>query len=66
VQVASISQQALDAADFFTERHYDGVTAYRRSHSEGRSGALKSGDGPARASPKPGGAVALHTTNRAN
>jgi hypothetical protein len=59
VQVASISQQPLDPADLFTERHYDGVTAYRRSRSGGRSGALKSGNGPARASPKPGGAVAF-------
>jgi hypothetical protein len=66
VQVASISQQALDLADLFTEQHYDGVTAYRRSRSGGRSGALKSGNGPARASPKPGGAVALHTINRGN
>jgi short chain dehydrogenase len=66
VQVTSISQQALDPAGLFTSRHYDGVTAYRRSRSGGRSGALKSGDGPARASPKPGGTVALHTTNRGN
>lgn len=58
--------QALDPVDLFTERHYDGVTAYRRSRSGGRSGALKSSDWPARASPKPGGAVALHTTNRGN
>jgi hypothetical protein len=38
VQVASISQQALDLADFSIERHGDGVTAYRRSRSGRRSG----------------------------
>lgn len=31
VQVASVGQLALDPADPFTERNYDGVTAYRRS-----------------------------------
>jgi len=31
VQVASVGQLALDRADPFTERNYDGVTAYRRS-----------------------------------
>jgi NAD(P)-dependent dehydrogenase (short-subunit alcohol dehydrogenase family) len=31
VQVASAGQLALDRADPFTEHHYDGVTAYRRS-----------------------------------